>query len=117
MIVQVLHAGVDGRIGPWFRLIAGIREVDMTRKPASVSSLNAQAFQGAVPERPAQNDGPGLSADDRTLAGGAERRGVGLSNTRGRLVTLYGAESSIQLRNGDEAGVETIVKVPYRTAV
>lgn len=63
------------------------------------------------------NDGPGLYADDRALADGVERTGVGLSNTRGRLVTLYGAESSIQLRNGDEAGVETIVKVPYRTAV
>jgi LytS/YehU family sensor histidine kinase len=55
------------------------------------------------------NDGPALSltAGDRT--------GVGLSNTRGRLVTLYGARSSVELRNGGEAGVETIVKVPYGT--
>ena len=54
------------------------------------------------------NDGPGLS-----LAGG-DRTGVGLSNTRGRLVTLYGAGSSVELRNGDQAGVETTIKLPYR---
>ncbi len=55
------------------------------------------------------NDGPALS-----VAGG-HRTSVGLSNTRGRLVTLYGASSSVELRNGDHAGVETIIKVPYRT--
>jgi LytS/YehU family sensor histidine kinase len=58
------------------------------------------------------NDGPALS-----LAGAAERTGVGLSNTRGRLITLYGAESSVELRNRDQAGVETIIKVPYRTGM
>jgi two-component system, LytTR family, sensor kinase len=53
------------------------------------------------------NDCPALS-----LAAGY-RTGVGLSNTRGRLVTLYGAASSVELRNGGQ-GVETIIKVPYR---
>lgn len=57
------------------------------------------------------NDGPEFS-----LTGG-DRTGVGLSNTRGRLVTLYGAGSSVELRNGGQAGVETIIKVPYRTLV
>jgi two-component system LytT family sensor kinase len=57
------------------------------------------------------NDGPELS-----LASAGARTGVGLSNTRGRLVTLYGAESSVELRSCDQAGVETIIKVPYRTA-
>jgi hypothetical protein len=57
------------------------------------------------------SDGPALS-----LAGG-DRTGVGLSNTRGRLVTLYGAGSSVELRNGDQAGVEAIIKFPYRTTV
>jgi len=58
------------------------------------------------------NDGPALS-----LAGAGDRAGVGLSNTRGRLVTLYGAQSSVELRNCEQAGVETIIKVPYRTTV
>ena len=53
------------------------------------------------------NDGPELLHS---------KSGVGLSNTQGRLVTLYGAESSVELRNGEHAGVETIIKVPYRTA-
>lgn len=60
------------------------------------------------------NDGPGLSPAIRDGVGG-NRTGVGLSNTRGRLVTLYGAESSVELRNGEPAGVETIIRVPYRT--
>jgi two-component system LytT family sensor kinase len=54
------------------------------------------------------NDGPPL------LLAGGDRTGVGLANTRGRLMGLYGAESSIELRNGDQAGVETTIKVPYR---
>ena len=32
----------------------------------------------------------------------------------GRLVTLYGANSTVELRNGEPTGVETTVKVPYR---
>jgi sensor histidine kinase YesM len=56
------------------------------------------------------NDGPALP-----LATAGERTGVGLSNTRGRLVTLYGAHGSVELRNIDHVGVETVIKVPYRT--
>ena len=62
------------------------------------------------------NDGPAFSPLVMESAGG-DRTGVGLSNTRGRLVTLYGASSSVELRNADQAGVETIIKVPYRTAL
>jgi hypothetical protein len=62
------------------------------------------------------NDGPALA-----LASAGERTGVGLSNTRGRLLMLFGAESSVELRNCepgicDQTGVETIIRVPYRTA-
>jgi sensor histidine kinase YesM len=62
------------------------------------------------------SDGPALSLLERESVG-SDRTGVGLSNTRGRLVTLYGAGSSVELRNGDQAGVEAIIKVPYRTSV
>lgn len=57
------------------------------------------------------NDCPALA-----LPAGSGRTGVGLSNARGRLVTLYGAQATVELRNCDHTGVETIVKVPYRTA-
>jgi hypothetical protein len=56
------------------------------------------------------NDGPALS-----LAG-TGGTGLGLSNTRGRLVTLCGEGSSVELRNGDQTGIETILKLPYRPA-
>lgn len=61
------------------------------------------------------NDCPELSLAGTDRAG-SDRTRVGLSNTRGRLVTLYGAGSSVELRNGGQAGVETIIKVPFRTA-
>jgi two-component system LytT family sensor kinase len=54
------------------------------------------------------NDGPELSH------AGGYRTGVGLSNTRGRLLTMYGAGSSVVLRSGRRSGVEAIIKVPYR---
>ncbi|MGP0072345.1 MAG: sensor histidine kinase [Bryobacteraceae bacterium] len=56
------------------------------------------------------NDGPAVSLARSYITG------VGLSNTRGRLLTLYGAGSSVVLRRGYQAGVEAIIKVPYRTA-
>jgi sensor histidine kinase YesM len=61
------------------------------------------------------SDGPPLSpaALERSAGDGT---GVGLSNTRGRLVALFGPGSGVELRNGHPAGVETIVNVPYRTA-
>ncbi|HEY3825720.1 MAG TPA: histidine kinase [Bryobacteraceae bacterium] len=63
------------------------------------------------------NDGPALSLSRDNNRTGSDRTGVGLANARGRLVTLCGPESSVELRNRDKAGVETIIKVPFRTAV
>jgi two-component system LytT family sensor kinase len=57
------------------------------------------------------NDGPPL------VPAGGDRTGVGLANTRGRLVRLYGTGSSVELRNGERAGVETTIRVPYRIGV
>jgi two-component system LytT family sensor kinase len=55
------------------------------------------------------NDGPLLPAGRVQNSSG-----VGLTNTRGRLHTLYGPACSLELRDHDVAGVETIVEVPYR---
>jgi two-component system LytT family sensor kinase len=57
------------------------------------------------------NDGPGLAPD-----GVESSSGVGISNTRGRLATLYGAACALEVRNHVVSGVETIVQVPYRLA-
>ncbi len=55
------------------------------------------------------NDGPALSVSH------SGRTGVGVANTRGRLITLYGT-ASVELRNGEHSGVETIITVPFRKA-
>jgi two-component system, LytTR family, sensor kinase len=52
------------------------------------------------------NDGPALPPE-----GIDSGSGVGISNTRGRLSSLYGAASALEVRNV-ASGVETIVQVP-----
>jgi LytS/YehU family sensor histidine kinase len=54
------------------------------------------------------NDGPVLPPDAFESSSG-----VGISNTRGRLTSLYGAACALEVRNA-ASGVETIVQVPYR---
>lgn len=55
------------------------------------------------------NDGPGLM-DDR------ENRdsGIGISNTRTRLQSLYGQSFELTLENHGQHGVEAAVSVPFR---
>ena len=58
-----------------------------------------------------RNEGPALPPDwDLT------RVGVGLSNTRARIETLYGSGGGISLRNHAAGGVEAVIVLPYRTA-
>ena len=58
------------------------------------------------------NDGPALPP------GGIDSSsGVGSSNTRGRLTSLYGAACALEIRNDVKAGVETIVQVPYKVGL
>jgi two-component system, LytTR family, sensor kinase len=58
------------------------------------------------------NDGPSLPADWQSTRGG----GVGIGNLRTRLQILYGAESSLQLKQADTTGVEVEVSLPLREA-
>jgi two-component system LytT family sensor kinase len=55
------------------------------------------------------NDGPSLQPDgDQTNAG------IGISNTRARLHTLYGDACAFTIRNHDPGGVEASVSVPFK---
>lgn len=55
------------------------------------------------------NDGPGL------VAGGENgRSGIGISNTRTRLQSLYGKSFELSLQNHGPHGVEATVSVPFR---
>ncbi len=56
------------------------------------------------------DEGPGLGA-----AGLAEGRGIGLTNTRARLLQIYGDAASLTVENG-ERGVVATMTLPYRVA-
>lgn len=55
------------------------------------------------------NDGPGLVADHDN-----GRSGIGISNTRTRLQSLYGESFELSLQNHGQHGVEAAVSVPFR---
>jgi signal transduction histidine kinase len=54
------------------------------------------------------DDGPGLLAKDRPL-----REGVGLSNTRARLVQLYGPSHRFVPGNTTQGGFEVVLEIPF----
>jgi len=56
------------------------------------------------------DNGPGLRRD----AGAVVETGVGLRNTRDRLVHLYGDEQSFEIGNRDEGGVRVRIVLPAR---
>lgn len=56
------------------------------------------------------NDGPSLTADWETTGSG-----IGISNVRTRLRSLYGDSFDLRLQNQDN-GVEVLVSVPFREA-
>lgn len=66
--------------------------------------------RGGVLTLAVHNDGPGLSPVGAPVG---TRAGVGIENTRGRLRTIYGVASALEIRNHESVGVEMLVTVPY----
>jgi two-component system LytT family sensor kinase len=58
------------------------------------------------------NDGPSLPADWEMT-----RSGIGMSNVRTRLQSLYGDAFELSMRNRDAGGVEVSVSLPFATAL
>jgi two-component system LytT family sensor kinase len=58
------------------------------------------------------DNGPGCPDFDKANGQGC---GVGLKNTRERLKVLYGADQSVDVRNGREGGVQVTLSIPYET--
>ena len=58
------------------------------------------------------DDGPGLPVDWHD----AKQEGVGLRNTRARLMQLYGDEYDLNLRNGKGGGAVVTLVLPFRLA-
>ena len=56
------------------------------------------------------DDGPGCELVDGHIP---SAKGVGLSNTRERLATLYGSEHSIKLSKTDPHGLTICIRIPY----
>jgi LytS/YehU family sensor histidine kinase len=54
------------------------------------------------------NDGPSLPADSEMT-----RHGIGMSNVRTRLQSLYGDAFELSMRNQDAGGVEVSVSLPF----
>jgi two-component system, LytTR family, sensor kinase len=57
-----------------------------------------------------RDDGPGLSKSHRKID--SPRPGLGLSNTRERLIQLYGDRHRFELLNAPEGGLVVIVEIP-----
>src|SRR5262249_33395676 len=55
------------------------------------------------------NDGPGLPADWESTSGG-----IGISNLRSRLRSLYGSRCEWSIHNQEPEGVEASVSFPFR---
>jgi two-component system LytT family sensor kinase len=56
------------------------------------------------------DDGPGCELIDGEVP---QSNGVGLSNTRERLATIYGAEHGIKLSNTEPHGLTICIRIPY----
>jgi two-component sensor histidine kinase len=56
------------------------------------------------------DDGPGCELVDGHIP---DAKGVGLSNTRERLATLYGSEHSIKLSKTEPHGLTICIRIPY----
>jgi two-component sensor histidine kinase len=57
-----------------------------------------------------EDDGVGIPVD------GARREGVGLSNTRARLVALYPDEHEFRVERRAEGGTRVLIRVPYQVS-
>jgi two-component system LytT family sensor kinase len=57
-----------------------------------------------------RDNGPGFDSG----SSGAERKGIGIANTRARLNYLYGGRATLELKNGGNGGALACVTLPFR---
>lgn len=72
-------------------------------------SISARVFAGELLME-VSDDGPGCELVDGHIP---ESKGVGLSNTRERLATLYGREHSLKLSKTEPHGLTISIRIPY----
>jgi LytS/YehU family sensor histidine kinase len=71
--------------------------------------ISARVFAGELLME-LSDDGPGCELVDGHIP---DSKGVGLSNTRERLATIYGPEHSIKLSHTDPHGLTINIRIPY----
>jgi two-component system LytT family sensor kinase len=78
-------------------------------KSAAAGSIRIQALR--VDDRleiTVLDSGPGMPAD-----GAVEGQGIGLANTRARLLQLYGAQASLHIASGEGGGTAVTMSIPW----
>ena len=72
-------------------------------------SISARVFAGDLLIE-VSDDGPGCELVNGHIP---DAKGVGLSNTRERLATIYGSEHSIKLSKTEPHGLTICIRIPY----
>ena len=62
------------------------------------------------------DDGPGAPGLEQMMNGGENGRGVGLANTRERLLVLYGKRQRVRFGSREPHGVEVLIELPLEKA-
>jgi len=84
-----------------------IRHGIAPHRSAGLVAVGARQVDGRL-RLVVRDDGPGIGE------GHTARPGVGLSNTRARLMRLYGDDFDLVVHNRSEGGVEAVVDLPFR---
>jgi two-component system, LytTR family, sensor kinase len=86
------------------------------RAAAGRVSVRASREDGLV-RIDVEDDGPGFSTDaasDSASGAASVSGGIGLANTRARLVQLYGEAASLATGNREQGGAVVTMRLPYR---
>jgi signal transduction histidine kinase len=81
----------------------------VARRAEAGSIIVAARILGDSLELSVRDNGPGIEQPDL--------EGVGLSNTRERLQTLYGDAASVTINRPDKEGTEVVLRLPHRRSI
>lgn len=62
-----------------------------------------------------QDNGPGMVENGNGNGNGKSREGLGLANTRSRLVQLYGKSQKMEMSSGKPCGLLVTLEIPFQT--